>query len=79
MVDIGEQNDPVMAGSGDATVDEKITGIVAQVRQDHGGEDLPVVIAKIRERFEQAGIEVDEIKLARLAHEVADQQSGFNS
>ncbi|MEF2977142.1 hypothetical protein [Subtercola sp. YIM 133946] len=79
MVDNGEQNKPVMVGSDDASVDEKITGIVAQVRQDHGGEELPVVIEKIRERFEQAGIEVDDVKLARLAHEVSDRPSDFNS
>ncbi|GGF29407.1 hypothetical protein [Subtercola lobariae] len=79
MADNGEQNEPIMVGAGDATTDEKITGIVAQVRQDHGGEDLPVVLAKIRERFEQAGIEVDDIKLARLAHEVSGETSEFKS
>ena len=68
-----------MVGSDDASVDDKITGIVAQVRHDHGGEELPVVLAKIRERFEQAGIEVDDIKLARLAHEVSGQPSEFNA
>ncbi|MCU1482121.1 MAG: hypothetical protein JWQ19_2907 [Subtercola sp.] len=79
MAENGEQNEPVMVGSDDATVDEKITGIVAQVRQDHGGEELPVVLAKIRERFEQAGIEVDDIKLGRLAHEIADRPSEFKA
>ena len=79
MAENGEQNEPVMVGSDDASVDEKIAGIVAQVRQDHGGEDLPIVLAKIRERFEQAGIEVDDLKLARLAHEISDNTSEFNS
>ena len=79
MADNTEQNEPVMVGSDDATVDEKIAGIVAQVRQDHGGEDLPVVLAKIRERFDQAGIEVDDITLACLAHEVSGTTSEFNA
>ncbi|MCU1475842.1 MAG: hypothetical protein JWQ64_535 [Subtercola sp.] len=79
MAEKGEQNKPIMAGSNDASVDEKITGIVAQVRQDHGGEALPVVLAKIHERFEQAGIEIDDIKLARLAHEISDTTSEFNA
>jgi hypothetical protein len=79
MVENGEQNEPIMVGSDDASVDEKIAGIVAQVRQDHGGEALPVVLAKIHERFEQAGIEIDEIKLARLAHEISGTTSEFNA
>ena len=72
MADNGEQNAPIMAGSDDATNDEKSAGILAQTRQDYAGHDLAAVLHNLRERFEQADVEIDDITLARFAHDISD-------
>lgn len=61
-----------MAGSDDATNEQKTVGILAQTRQDYAGQDLALVLHNLRERFEQAQVEIDDISLAQLAHEIAD-------
>ncbi|RFA12515.1 hypothetical protein B7R22_15465 [Subtercola boreus] len=73
MADNGEQSAPIMAGSDDATNEQKITGILAQTRQDHSGQSLAIVLHNLRERFEQADVEVDDITLAKLAHEISEK------
>ncbi|RFA16170.1 hypothetical protein B7R21_01920 [Subtercola boreus] len=72
MAENGEQSEPIMAGSNDATNEQKIDGILAQTRQDHAGQSLVIVQNNLRERFEQAAVEVDDITLARLAHDISD-------
>ncbi|RFA18306.1 hypothetical protein B7R23_14780 [Subtercola boreus] len=61
-----------MAGSDDASNEEKTVGILAQVRQDHAGQPLALVLLNLRQRFEQAMVEVDDISLARMAHDISD-------
>ncbi|RFA10548.1 hypothetical protein B7R54_16045 [Subtercola boreus] len=72
MAENGEQGAPIMAGSDDATNEEKTAGILAQTRQDYAGQPLTVVLHNLRERFEQAKVETDDITLARLAHQISD-------
>ncbi|PPF77852.1 hypothetical protein C5B96_15005 [Subtercola sp. Z020] len=61
-----------MAGSDDATNEQKSVGIIAQTRQDHAGQGLAFVLSNLRERFEQAQVEIDDVSLARIAHEISD-------
>jgi hypothetical protein len=72
MSENGEQNAPIMAGSNDATNEQKSVGIIAQTRQDHAGQGLAFVLSNLRERFEQAQVDIDDVTLARIAHEISD-------
>ncbi|MEA9986838.1 MULTISPECIES: hypothetical protein [Subtercola] len=70
MAENGAQNEPVMAGSTDASAEEKVAGILAQARQDHSGKPHAEVLEHLRERFEQAEVEIDDVAITRHAHEI---------
>ena len=63
------QNEPVEAGSTDATEDEKIAGIMQQVRQDvAAGADDP--IALLQRRLSDSGIFVSADRFDGLAEDL---------
>lgn len=65
-------NEPVEAGSTDATEDEKIAGIMQQVRQDvAGGADDP--IALLQRRLSASGIVVSADRFDGLAEDLTGQ------
>ncbi|OOB92196.1 hypothetical protein [Rathayibacter sp. VKM Ac-2630] len=53
-----EQNQPVMAGSDDATNDEKLSGLVEQVDHDHGAEGAGAMADALRERADETDTEI---------------------
>lgn len=55
-----EQNKPVMAGSDDATNEEKLGGLIEQVEQDHGDEGAASMADHLRDRLDETGVEVEE-------------------
>jgi len=50
---------------------DKIEGIVAQTRADYPGDDATEIEDRLRQRFEQSGIEVPEERLAELVATLA--------
>lgn len=65
-----EQNRPVLAGSDDGSIDEKLRGILLQVAADHESrpdEDLEAVLAR---RLQDAGLHFTEDAVAGLARRV---------
>jgi hypothetical protein len=63
-----EQDEPVMAGSDDASIVEKTEGIVAQVRADApDGASEGEVVGLLRQRLDDAGIETDDAALQHMA------------
>jgi hypothetical protein len=63
----GEQGEPIMAGSDEASLTEKAEGILAQVKADAPEASGAELAGLLRQRFSDAGLEVDESDLARLA------------
>ena len=45
------QSEPVMDGSGDATEQEKLAGLIEQVEQDHGDEGAGAMADHLRDRM----------------------------
>lgn len=68
------QDQPAMAQN-NATDDEKIEGIVAQSRVDVGHESHERVQEVLRQRFADAGVEVEPERLSDLAAAVGDAQA----
>jgi hypothetical protein len=58
--DNGVQTEPVMDGAGDATNDEKLSGLVEQVEQDHGAEGAGVMADHLRDRLAETGVEAED-------------------
>lgn len=54
-----------------ASEDDKVAGIVAQTRQDVGGESAERIADVLAQRFTDAGIAIDDARLRQLAGEVA--------
>jgi hypothetical protein len=55
-----EQSEPVMAGSGDATNEEKLHGLIEQVEQDHGDEGAAAMSDHLRDRMAETGVEPED-------------------
>jgi hypothetical protein len=63
-----EQNEPVMAGSDDANIVDKVEGIVAQVKADAPPNATEgELVGLLRQRLDDAGIETDEVALLHMA------------
>jgi cysteinyl-tRNA synthetase len=54
------QNEPVQAGSGDATNDQKLRGLIEQVDKDHGDEGAAAMADHLRDRLDETGIEAED-------------------
>lgn len=54
------QDQPVMAGSDDATNHEKLAGLIEQVDHDHGDEGAAAMADHLRDRAEETGVEVED-------------------
>ena len=68
----GETQDAPLMDQHEASVDDKINGIVAQTRIDLPGADHDRVIEVLRQRFSDSGISnVDDTRFAELAKQVA--------
>ncbi|MBO0985730.1 hypothetical protein [Rathayibacter sp. SD072] len=53
-----EQTGPVMDGAEDASNDEKLSGLVEQVDQDHGAEGAGAMADELRERADETDTEI---------------------
>jgi hypothetical protein len=62
-----EQNEPRMAGSTDANVTEKVEGLIAQVKADAPGVPEAELETLLRQRLDDAGLELDDAEITRLA------------
>ena len=51
----------------DTSTSEKIDGIVVQTHADHAADGQDRIIAVLKQRFDQAGIEVSDDEIVRLA------------
>jgi len=65
----GEQRGPLLEQN-EASVDDKVSGIVEQTRADVGGGSLDEVVVVLRERFSDAKIELSASEIERLARQV---------
>jgi hypothetical protein len=65
-----ERRLPTMAQD-DAEGLEKVTGVVAQTRQDSGTEPLSRIVEMLRERLQQAGVELPDGDIEELARQVS--------
>ncbi|MET3566316.1 MULTISPECIES: hypothetical protein [Microbacteriaceae] len=69
------QDEPIMQGSTDATDESKVAGIVEQVRADmqlRGSEDSERLL---KQRLDEAGIQLPQEEVSRLVHEVQNGPS----
>lgn len=64
------QDEPALAQN-DATEQERLAGLVAQLRADLIGEDAATVEVGVRRRLEDTGIDADEELVARLVAEIS--------
>jgi hypothetical protein len=62
-----QQNEPIMAGSDDALLTEKVEGIIAQVKADSPGASSAELTVLLRQRLDDAGLEIGDDELGRLA------------
>ncbi|GLK15802.1 MULTISPECIES: hypothetical protein [Herbiconiux] len=62
-----QQNEPIMAGADDAALTEKVEGVLAQVKADSPDASSAEIAELLRERLGQAGLEVDDEEIGRLA------------
>ena len=53
-----EQNQPVMDGAEDASNDEKLSGLIEQVDQDHGAEGAGAMADELRDRADETDTEL---------------------
>ncbi|SMH27667.1 hypothetical protein SAMN06295885_0020 [Rathayibacter oskolensis] len=53
-----EQNQPVMDGAGDASNDEKLSGLIEQVDNDHGDEGAGAMADALRARADETDTEI---------------------
>jgi hypothetical protein len=69
------QDGPIQDGSDDASNEDKVTGIVEQVRSDirhgHTHESTEELLAQ---RFRETGVEVSEERLRQIAQELSPPQ-----
>lgn len=63
-----QQNAPIEEGSQESTNEERVQGVVAQVRADlNVGHTHEQVLVMLRERFSQSGIEASDERAEELA------------
>ncbi|MFB2555432.1 hypothetical protein [Herbiconiux liangxiaofengii] len=62
-----EQNEPTMAGSDDASVTQKVEGIIAQVKADSPDASEAELETQLRQRLDDSGLELDDAEISRLA------------
>ena len=55
-----EQTEPVMDGATEATDDEKLSGLIEQVDEDHGGEGAAAMADRLRDRVTETEAEDEE-------------------
>lgn len=60
------QNEPAMEMN-ETTTSEKIDGIVAQTRADHATDGADRIADVLRQRFADAGIDLSDDEISRLA------------
>lgn len=65
-----EQRLPAMSQN-DASAIDKVSGIVAQTRQDIGTEPVDRIAEVLSQRFEQSGIDLPEHEVRELAQQIA--------
>jgi len=65
-----EQRLPAMSQN-NASELEKVTGIVAQTRQDVGTEPVERIAEVLRQRLEQSGIDLPDAEVEELAHQIS--------
>lgn len=66
------QDAPVQDGSEPAPNEDRLAGVVAQVRSDVGVDNTSEsILALLTERVRETGVEVDPEELRRLADEIA--------
>ncbi|MWV47743.1 hypothetical protein GRS96_00460 [Rathayibacter sp. VKM Ac-2803] len=53
-----EQDQPVMDGADDASNDEKLSGLIEQVDQDHGSEGAGAMADALRDRADETDTEL---------------------
>lgn len=51
---------PVMDGATEATNEEKLSGLVEQVEQDHGHEGAGAMADHLRDRMDETGVEEED-------------------
>lgn len=54
------QDAPIMAGSDDASKDDRLSGLIEQVDQDHGGEGAGAMADRLRDRLPETEAEREE-------------------
>lgn len=65
------QDSPIQDGSDDASNDERLAGIVEQVRTDVGsGHTHESVLELLSQRVRETGVDVEESRLRELAREI---------
>ena len=64
------QDEPVL-DQNTATEQERLDGLIAQLRADVTGEDIATVEAAVRRRLSDTGVEADEDLVRRLVAELA--------
>ena len=61
-----DQGTPIEDGSDDASKSEKLNGLVEQMRQDVAAGNVTDVEDALRQRLDDAGIDLDEQEFAEL-------------
>ncbi|SEB35984.1 hypothetical protein SAMN04489806_0123 [Paramicrobacterium humi] len=67
----GVQDEPIM-DMHEASDDDKISGIVTQERLDMAGANAAEIEYKLRERFREAGLDVDDEFVSEQAQEISE-------
>lgn len=65
-----EQDAPIEEGAENASVDDKLTGLLEQMREDIRLGHVHDIAAVLQTRLDDAGIVVDEARFAELLREV---------
>jgi predicted negative regulator of RcsB-dependent stress response len=68
---MSEQHEPALDGALEATDEQRIDGIVAQVAADIAQHEDPDVEALLRQRLADSGIELGDAEIRGLAARVA--------
>lgn len=71
----GDQERRLPTMSHDPATLETVSGVVAQTRQDTGTAPLERIVEVLRERLEQAGVELGDAELEELARQVSTGDS----
>lgn len=65
-----DQNAPIEDGATDATDDAKLAGLADQMREDIRAGNVHDVASVLRTRLDDAGLQVDEDRFARLLDDI---------